>query len=207
MPDPSNRPRLVKPDMEDPAKVNVTYDGPTRAKFRTLIRGSIGDVWQEITRTDEPIPAFFGSRMDVGRMAPGAKLAMRSPDGRWTGVVGEITEFEPPRRFAHTFKFTNFDDPECVVVYDLEEVEGGVQFTLTIVDLPEGTKTAKQMVTGGKFIVAVLKATVEDGRPTFGQRLLLRVMGAFAFLTPKKCLSENWPVDGASGRGASGGGA
>jgi len=167
----------------------------THSKFRVLIRGSIEDVWHEITRTDAPIPAFFNSSMDVGRLAPGSKLAMRSPDGKYTGVVGEILEIEPPVRFAHTFKFTSYDDPACRVVYDLEEVEGGVQFTLTIDDLPAGTKTARQMLQGGKLIVNTLKAVIETGRPGLGTRLLFGVFKLTAPLTPKKCLSENWPVE------------
>ena len=52
----------------------------THAKFRVVILGSIEDVWNEITRTDAPIAAFFNSRMDVGRLAPESKLAMRTPD-------------------------------------------------------------------------------------------------------------------------------
>ena len=60
-------------------------DATARSKFRVVIRGSIQDVWDEITRTDQPIPAFFNNRMDVGRMAAGAKLArsrVRKRNGR-----------------------------------------------------------------------------------------------------------------------------
>ena len=97
----------------------------TRAMFRVTIEAPIQDVWDEITRTDEPIAAFFNSRMDVGTLAPGSRLAMRTPDGKYTGVVGEILEFDPPRRFAHTFRFTNYDDPPCTVTYTLEKVADG----------------------------------------------------------------------------------
>ncbi|GJM44218.1 MAG: hypothetical protein DHS20C21_10600 [Gemmatimonadota bacterium] len=165
------------------------------SKFRVVINGSITDVWNEITRTDAPIAAFFNSRMDVGRLAPGSRLAMRTPDGKYTGIVGEILEFDPPNRFAHTFRFTSYDDPECRVAYDLEEVVGGVQFTLTISDLPEGTKTAKQMVQGGSMIVKTLKHVIETGKPAFGTRILFGVFKVLAITTPKKCLSEHWPVD------------
>jgi uncharacterized protein YndB with AHSA1/START domain len=163
-------------------------------KFQVVIRGPIEDVWHEITRTDAPIPAFFNSRMDVGRLAPGAKLAMRTPNGKYTGVVGEILELDPPRRFVHTFRFTNFDDPACIVAYDLEEVEGGTRFTLTIHDLPEGTKTAKQMVQGGTLIVNTLKAVIETGRPSFGTRMLFVLFRVMGPLSPARCKSEHWPV-------------
>jgi len=169
---------------------------PTTAPslFRVTIQASLEAVWNEITRTDEPIAAFFNSRMDVGRLEPGSKLAMRTPDGKYTGVVGEILEVVPMKRFSHSFRFTNFDDPPCKVIYDLEEVAGGVQFTLTIEDLPEGTKTAKQMLQGGKMIVGTLKSVLETGKPSFGIRVLYTFFKVMQPLSPKRCKSENWPV-------------
>lgn len=181
-----------------PERVHVSRESETKAKFRIVIHASIDDVWREITRTDAPIPAFFNARMHVGQLAPGSKLAMRTPDGKYTAVVGEILECDAPRRFAHTFKFTNYDDPYCAVTYDLEEVEGGVAFTLTITDLPVGTKTGKQMLQGGTMIANTLKRVLETGRPSFGTRLLFGVFKLTAPLTPKKCLSEHWPVNGAA---------
>lgn len=178
-----------------PEAVQITRRGETQAMFRIVIRGSIEAVWHEITRTDRPIPAFFNSQMHVGRLAPGSKLAMRSADGKYTGVVGEILEYDPPRRFAHTFKFTNYDDPYCTVTYDLEEVDGGVAFTLTITDLPAGTKSAKQMLQGGTMIANTLKHVIETGRPAFGTRLLFGVFALMAPMTPRKCRSEHWPID------------
>lgn len=162
--------------------------------FNIMIKGTIHDVWREITRTDAPIACFFNSRMDTPMLAPGSKMAMRSPDGKYTGVVGEILEVRPPTRFSHTFKFTNFDDPVCKVTYELREVAGGVEFMLTVDDMPVGTKTEKQMTQGGTMIVNTLKAVIETGRPSFGTRMLFvlfKVMGPF---TPKKCFSEHWPV-------------
>lgn len=169
---------------------------PTTAPslFRVTIQASLEDVWNEITRTDEPIAAFFNSRMEVGRLEAGSKLAMRTPDGKYTGVVGEILEVVPMKRFSHSFRFTNFDDPPCKVVYDLEEVAGGVQFTLTIEDLPEGTKTAKQMLQGGKMIVGTLKSVLETGKPSFGVRALYTLFKVMQPFSPKRCKSENWPV-------------
>jgi uncharacterized protein YndB with AHSA1/START domain len=159
-----------------------------------MIRGTIDAVWREITRTDQPIPAFFNSRMHVsGPLAPGARIAMRTPDGKHTGVVGEILELDPPRRFAHTFKFTNLDDPECKVIYDLVQKGDSVEFTLTIEDLPVGTKTAKQMIQGGTLIANTLKSVIETGRPSFGARMLFVLFKVMP--PPKKCRSENWPLN------------
>ena len=167
----------------------------TTRVFRIVIQGSVEDVWREITKTDEPIACFFNSRMDVRALRPGSKLAMRTPDNAYTGVVGEILEVEPYRRFSHTFRFTQADEAPCTVIYDLEPVEGGVQFTLTVEDLAIGTKSAKQMIQGGSMIVNTLKAVIETGQPSFGTRalfVLFRVMQPFA---PKKCRTEHWPVE------------
>ena len=167
----------------------------TPAVFRILIRGSIEDVWNEITRTDAPIAAFFNNRMHVSALRPGSRLAMRSPNSKYTGVVGEILEIVPLKKFSHTFRFTNFDDPECSVIYELEELDGGVQFTLTIENLPAGTKTAKQMTQGGKLIVNTLQRVIETGRPSLGIRMLYLLFKLLAPLSPARCKSEHWPLD------------
>jgi len=160
--------------------------------FRTHIRAPIHDVWREITRTDAPIAAFFNARMHTPMLEPGSKLAMRTPDGKYTGVVGEILEVVPPTRFSHTFRFTNLDDPPCKVVYELRETDGGTEFTLTVIDAPPGTKTQKQMVSGGKMIVGTLKRVMETGKPSMGIRLLYVMFKVIP--QPKKCRSELWPV-------------
>lgn len=177
-----------------PDQTQVERQGETRAKFRVFIRGPIEAVWNEITRTDAPIPAFFNSQMHTTTLAPGAKIAMRTPNAKYTGVVGKVLEFEPPRRFVHTFKFTNYDDPECKMIFDLEETNGGVNFTLTIEDLPVGTKSAKQMLQGGTMICNTLKAVIETGKPSLGTRALFILFKLMTPLSPKKCLSQNWPV-------------
>ena len=163
--------------------------------FRVLIDGTLDDVWNEITRTDAPIAAFFNSQMHVGKLEPGSRIAMRTADGKYSVVVGEIFEVVPHQRFSHGFRFTNYDDPECRVTYELEPVGDRVQFTLTIDDLPEGTKSANQMLQGGKMIVNTLKSVIETGRPSFGTRVLYFVFGLLAPFTPARCRSEHWPVD------------
>ena len=106
--------------------------------FKVFIRGSVEAVWREITKTDELQKCMFNMRLDTPGLRPGAKIRMRTPNGKYTGVVGEVLEFDPPRRYAHTFKFTQYDDPPCRVIYELKPVEGGVEFTLTCADMPAG---------------------------------------------------------------------
>jgi len=166
-----------------------------KAVFRVFIRGSIQDVWREITKERELQKCMFNMRLDTDGLRPGGQIRMRSPSGRYTGVVGEVLEFNPPHRYVHTFRFTQFDDPPCTVIHELKEVEGGVEYTLTNENVPAGTRTAKQMNQGGALICKTLKAVVESGRPSFGVRLLYRLFGLLEPLTPRKCRSENWPLD------------
>lgn len=167
----------------------------TQQICKVLIKAPIQDVWNALTKEGEVLPFFFGSVMHTTGLKPGAQLRMRTPNGKFTGVVGEILECNPPHRFSHTFRFTNFDDPPCVVIYELKEVDGGVEFTLISDKVPVGTKTEKNMAQGGPFITDVLKSLVETGRPSFGKRILLCIISLMGPLSPARCRSEHWPLD------------
>ena len=175
----------------------TTETGAGTCVFRVQIDGPIDAVWKELTKTGEVQPAIFNNVMHTsGGVAPGSVIQMRSKDGKYVGIVGTILEVNPPHRFSHTLRFTHLDDPECVVVYDLAEKDGGTEFTLTIERMPEGTKTAKSMAQGGPMICSTLKAVIEKGSAP----LMIRVLfGAFAVLapvtTPSKCKAENWPMN------------
>lgn len=165
--------------------------------YKVFINASIDKVWSEIVNTDSPRQFFFNGQCDTPGLATGAPMAMRTPDGKYTSVIGEVTEFDPPYRYAHTFKFTTMDDAIGKVVYELKEVNGGTEFTLISEnpDLPEVSKTEKTMQDGSKFICENLKALVETGKPTFSGRMILMIIKLTAGLTPKAALSENWTFE------------
>ena len=166
-----------------------------RAVFRIVIAGSQQAIFEELTRTDRPLPAIFNSRMHTTGLRPGGRIQMRTVSGGHVIVEGDILEYDPPRRFVHTHRFTSHDDPVCRVTYELRPVEGGVEVTLIVDDLPIGTKTATEMQRGGDFILGNLKATVETGRPTFTARVMYAVFGAMEFVLPARTRSERWPLD------------
>ena len=169
--------------------------GAERAYFRVVIRAPIHKVWAELTRTDSVLPFLFNSVCRTPGLEAGAPIRMVSKDGRYAAVVGDVVEFEPPHRYAHTFKFTNFDDPVCMVRYVLKEVEGGTEFTLINEGVPAGTRTEKYMTSGGDFITQNLKACIETGKPTPGGRFALFMMGLMSVFTPKRSRAELWPFD------------
>jgi len=165
-----------------------------KAVFRIIIAAPLDDVWRELTRTNAVLPFFFGSILDTNGLAPGNRICMRTKDRKYTGVVGEVLEYDPPRRFSHTFRFTQLDDAPCTVTYDLVAVEGGTEFTLTASDIPAGTKSARYMKQGGDFIVGTLKA-VAEGRPLpFSSRMVLLMCAISKPFTPKRARSGAWPL-------------
>jgi hypothetical protein len=166
-----------------------------RAVFKVFIRGTAEAVWHELTKTDSLQGCMFNMRLVTPGLAPGAPMQMRTKTDRFVGVIGEVLEFDPPWKYSHTFRFTQFDDPPCIVTYELKPVTNGVEFTMTLDKLPLGTKTAKQMVAGGTMIVNTLKAIVETGKPKLGIRLLYRLFGLLEPTTPAKCKVENWPME------------
>lgn len=167
----------------------------TKQVSRVIINAPVQQVWDTLTKEGDVLPFFFGTVMHTTTLGPGAPIRMRTPNGKYTGVVGEILEFEPPYKYSMTFKFTNFDDPVCKVTHELKEVDGGTEYTLISEEIPVGTSTEKQMAQGGQIITSTLKKYVETGKPTFMARFIM-VMGKLtAFMTPRKCLSEHWPLD------------
>lgn len=166
-----------------------------KAVFRVVINGSQQAIFDELTRTDRPLGAIFNARMHTTGLKPGGRMQMRTVSGDYTLVDGEIIEYDPPRRFAHWHRFTSMDDPACKVTYELKPVTGGIEVTLTVDDMPLGTKTASEMQRGGHFILKNLKAIVEGGRPPFATRLMYAMFGAMEFVLPKKSKSVNWPLE------------
>ena len=159
---------------------------------RTFIAAPIARVWAELTKTDEVQKAMFDMQMHC-ELEVGSAFRMRSADGKYTGIVGEVLEVEAPRRLSFTFKFTAHDDPPCRVTYTLAEVEGGTDFAMRSDRLPPGTRSTKQMKQGGALIVETLKAVLETGRPPLKTRALYMLFALTAPFTPARCRSERWP--------------
>ena len=166
-----------------------------RKMFKVHIKAPIETVWNTLVQTDEVLPFFFGAVCKTTGLKPGAPMAMQSKDGKYTSVVGEVLEFDPPHRYSHTFKFTQFDDPPCTVIYELKEADGGTEFTLITENVAAGTKSQKSMDQGGPFITSNLKSLVETGSPKFSGKMVTWLGPIMGFITPAKCKSEHWSFE------------
>ena len=183
----------------------MSDDKPTsnRAIYKTLIKAPIETVWDTLVKTDEVLPFFFGGVCDTENgLKPGAAMRMITPDRKFASVVGEVLDFSPPHRYAHTMKFTTLEDAPCTVIYELKETPDGVEFSLITENVPVGSKTEKSMAQGGPFIIKNLKSLVETGKPAFSGRMLLWMTPMMGMFTPKVCKIENWPLQTARGNAA-----
>ena len=173
------------------------------AVFRIFINADIQRVWRELSKTGEAQAAVFNAWLHTGGqhgLVPGAHLQMRTGSGRHVIVDGKVVAFEPPHRFVHTHRFTQYGDPSCQVSYELKPVGSGVEVTLRVSGLPAGTKTSKSMASGGHTILSSLQAICETGRPRLGTRLLYTLFAQLEFMLPARTKSEHWPLRDAAAK-------
>lgn len=165
------------------------------AVFRIFIKADIQRVWRELTKQGEPQGAVFNAWLNsAGALGAGVPIQMRTRTGKHVIVDGTVEVFEPPYRFVHTHRFTQFDDPVCRVSYELRPVSSGVEVTLKVLGLPSGTKSAKSMASGGVSMMAALKAICETGQPALGTRLLYWMFDHMEFVLPARTKAEHWPM-------------
>lgn len=166
-----------------------------RLVSRIVIAGSQELIWRELTKQGEPQAAVFNAWLHAQSLAAGQRIQMRTASGGKVIVVGEVLEYDPPNRFAHTFRFTQYDDPPCTVIYDLRPVDGGIEVSLIVENLPVGTRTAKSMDSGSRSILQTLKRVIETGRPAPGTRLMYALFDRMEFVLPKRCDAAHWPLE------------
>jgi uncharacterized protein YndB with AHSA1/START domain len=165
------------------------------AVFRIFIKADIQRVWRELTKQGQAQGAVFNAWLhSTGALGAGVPMQMRTGSGKHVIVDGSVEVFEPPFRFVHTHRFTQFDDPVCRVSYELKPMGGGVEVTLTVLGMPTGSKTAKSMASGGTSILASLKAICETGRPALSTRLMYWMFDHMEFVLPARTKSERWPL-------------
>ena len=99
--------------------LEVTIDAPPERVFRALTSA-------------EELPKFLPEFKQVTFEArPGGEYEFRGTgdDGKTFSTRGKITEFDPPRRLAYTWRWQEWDFPETTVSYTLEPVEGGTKLS------------------------------------------------------------------------------
>jgi len=164
--------------------------------FKIQIQAPPERVWRELTKTDEAQGAVYNAWLTTTVLGEGAPMQMRTGTGKNVMVDGRVLVHKPYTHFAHSHRFTQYDDPMCEVHYLLAEKDGGTEVTMRIKNSPTGTRSEKDMGSGAPFIINNLKGLAEGKGLRLGVRLMYFMFGAMEFVLPKRCRSEHWPLKG-----------
>lgn len=152
----------------EPTPLRPNAGGGTTQVYVLYINAPADRVWAAITEPAEVSRFFHSMRLDADSRV-GGRLRSFSPDGSAQWGDNEVLEWDPPRRFAHTWR-SLYDpemaaEPESRVTWEIEPAPGG-QTKLTLVHdrLEASPKTAASVV-GWAWIVSNLKTVVETGQP------------------------------------------
>ena len=168
-----------------------------RAVYKVLIAGTREEVYRELTRTDRPLRAWPNARLHTPGLEAEARMQLRTATGEHTLADGIVLAHDPPRRFSHTVCYTRFRDPAFIVTYELREARIDVELTLTLEELPLGTRTARQALREAAHLVKDLKHVVENGAPDAMGRVRHIWASLMEFSLPADMLAERWPMDAA----------
>lgn len=126
-------------------------------------------VWEELTRTGEVLRFYFDSVLE-GELRPGGKMRYVSPGGKHTFIEGEVVEFDAPRRFVHTFKFTDLAEPPQTVSFDLEPDGKGTRLTVRHEGLERAPRHGRRVDAGWTRILGDLGSWTRTGRVSASTR-------------------------------------
>ena len=160
-----------------------------------MINASIERVWHEITKTGHVQKAVYNTVLETD-LVPGHRLRYYSIDKKRVFVVGEVVEVTPPTRFVHTYVLCQKPDPETLVTWELEAVEGGCRVNLTHGGWTTEHHKPEKHEAGWTQILGLLKSVVETGQIPFGWRVMYAIMKRTMFMLPKST-----KADGADDRG------
>ncbi|MEE8599598.1 SRPBCC domain-containing protein [Euzebya tangerina] len=149
------------------------------------IKAPITDVWDEITKLGTVQRAMMDTVLRTV-LEVGAKLRYTSRDGSRSFIVGEFTEIDAPTRLQHTYSMTMRDDPDTLVTWSLEDLDGTTtRVTVTHTGWPSDTKGLEQIDSTWGGILSDLKLLLETGSISTGSRLKFAIMRRFHWALPK----------------------
>lgn len=154
------------------------------------IEASIQRVWDEITKTGRVQRALYNTVLET-TLTPGSRLRYYSPDKKRVFIVGEVVEVDPPRKFSHTYMFTQNPQKPTLVTWELQETPAGCRITLTHSGWTTEHKAPEKVAAGWREILALLKQEIETGQIPLKTRILYGLMGAFMFMMPKTTKVEH----------------
>lgn len=162
--------------------------------FSIDIGAPVQAAWDELTKLGKIQVPMMNTVLECD-FEPGSPMRYYNRKRKRILVVGTIMEIDPPHRMVHTYRFTDLDESETLVTWQLDAIPDGVRVTVTHSRFTDQTSTHKRVEGGWKWILNTLKAVLETGRAPLKVRLAYGLMGALSFMQPKKTLAENVLAD------------
>jgi uncharacterized protein YndB with AHSA1/START domain len=153
------------------------------------IQATLERVWGEITRVRGIQKPMFNTVLET-TFEPGNRMRYRSKDGKRVFIIGEVVDVQPPRRLAHTFRFTATHEEPTLVAWDLSEHADGVRVTVRHTHFSRQAVTHKSVLSSWPTILSNYKSVLERGDVPLGIRAKHALMQGFAFMMPSETRAE-----------------
>ncbi len=128
------------------------------------------EVWEAMTRTDEPRPYYFDAVLEA-EMVPGGRWRFLTDDLERFLAGGEILAIDPTRRFEQSFQAADLDDPASRITVELSETDLGCHVVLTHDRFPHKTTTYRRFRRAHPLALSALKSVLETGELPFRARI------------------------------------
>jgi uncharacterized protein YndB with AHSA1/START domain len=139
--------------------------------YQLFIKASPDAIWQALLDPEFTEQYFHGTRFDSMTYEAGAPFVSRiAADGR-VAVEGTILEFDPPRRFVHTWRAMYADgladETPSRVSWEIEAQDQGYCKVTVVHDQLEGAPKTAESVSGDgwMYVLSGLKTLLETGSP------------------------------------------
>lgn len=130
--------------------------------YEVAVDASAADAWAALTDPDTVRRYYFGTAPRT-TWEVGSQIQFVDDDGD-PQIIGEVLEFEPPTRLAHTFVATWYGEPDDQGSLHWEITPAGDGCRITLIhrgakaDTREGSETAD----GSRELIEALKVLLES---------------------------------------------
>ena len=145
------------------ASVAILSAEPMKPEFHytILIAKPAADVWSALTEK-KLVDQYYMVPLHTLELKKGGKISYGVDK---EVITGTITDFEAPKTLVHTFKFTNKENTETRVSYDIKPI-GDAMCALTIshTGFEEKNQAFSDITGGWPIIASSLKTLLETGK-------------------------------------------
>ncbi|QEV98912.1 hypothetical protein F6J84_01435 [Microbacterium caowuchunii] len=130
--------------------------------YEVQVSAAPSAAWRALTDPDTVKRYYFGTSPRTSWRI-GSPIEFVDEDGD-AQIVGEVLEYEPPRRLAHTFIATWYGAPDDQgsLHWEIEPTDSGSRITLTHRGAQAGTREGSETEDGSRRIIEELKRLLDE---------------------------------------------